>query len=897
KYEKMAGKHEDVTTKLQTLANNHEALQQQFAQATSQLDELNRRLAASVMEKEATQRDLLQVGHALEARSQELLQTKCIVENSAKQLVNVQADRDQTLEKLDHSYRQVNQFVESGIGRIVVGLVTLYKICTLRAGRNTAFDDVVAMAARHTTGQSDPDSSSTPETVALERSRLSLLMDVLRYVWRNPFGSFRSFSLPRLRRALQIFVRSDDDDLQLWVRQRFPTLEEAQDRSNELDLDPSLDSLELDFPEVPQPLVSIILPVFNQYRMTVNCLRSILDHTHGLNYEVILADDCSTDLTETIGVRVSGLRLSRTTSNLGFLRNCNAAADQARGDYLLFLNNDTAVTPGWLSALLTAFADDLEVGIVGPKLLFGGGELQEAGGIIWDDGSGWNYGRLDDRNKPAYNYRRAVDYVSGACLMIRSPVWVELGGFDERYVPAYYEDTDLCFAARAAGYSVVYQPESEVYHFEGMSNGTDLESGIKHYQVQNQAKFVSRWAAELRDSHFPNGENVFQARDRSAGQLTVLVIDHYVPSYDKDAGSRSTMMYLRLMVDMGYRVIFLGANFFPHQPYTAELERLGIEVLYGEYMARHIQEWLGENAAKIGAIYLHRPHVAEQFLPMLKSLENCPKIIYFGHDLHYLRTEREATLYDDESLHAEAQSWKQREHAVFDQVDQIYYPSQSEVDEIHALRPELAVRTIPLYLVDGVEPVNYVPSERSGILFVGGFNHPPNADGVHWFVAEILPMIRAAEPDLELHIVGSNAPESILELAGVGVNVYGYLSDEELANMYSSVGVVVVPLRYGAGVKGKVIEALQWGLPVVTTEVGAEGIPDAEEVLWIGDKPDEFAAAVLSTYRAEEGSLDRLEEYPAYLQNYFSKARARSILIEDFGEPQCTVTTVSQRSV
>jgi hypothetical protein len=170
--------------------------------------------------------------------------------------------------------------------------------------------------------------------------------------------------------------------------------------------------------------------------------------------------------------------------------------------------------------------------------------------------------------------------------MIRRSLWSDLGGFDERFAPAYYEDADICFAARAAGYRVVYQPESVVYHFEGVSNGTDLDAGVKQHQVTNQAVFLDKWRELLQREHFPNAQQVIHARDRSRHRPCVLVIDHYVPHHDRDAGGRSTYMYLKLLVARGCRVQFMGANFFPHQPYTRQLQAMGIEVLVGESIAR-----------------------------------------------------------------------------------------------------------------------------------------------------------------------------------------------------------------------------------------------------------------------------------------------------------------------
>ncbi len=793
----------------------------------------------------------------------------------------------ESAEKADYLFHQLSLEYQRVLmyGRSLPGLanrlfIAGYKALRFKSGVNTALDDVVESALEYEQAYGFGDQQQS-------LSRLQLIAQVIVYVFRHPMSSLRSFSWHRLRRAISVFRGSDSDELNLWVRQRFPGAVTGKKNALLPVLDDSLDELELTFPVEEAPAVSIVMPVFNEYRMTVYCLQSLLQQTDGVSYEVIIADDASTDLVRSIEQRVSGVRVCRAESNRGFVLNCNAAAALARGEYIVFLNNDTALTKGWLKALVGTLETHSDAGIVGPKLLFGSGDLQEAGGVIWNDASGWNYGRMDDPGLPAYNYLKAVDYVSGACLMVRGELWREIGGFDERYVPAYYEDTDLCFAARQAGHQVLYQPASVIYHFEGVSNGTDTAGGIKQYQLTNQEKFREKWSDVLQLQHFPNGDCVFQARDRSRSRRTVLVIDHYVPSYDKDAGSRSTWQYLSLMVSMGYNVKFIGANFFAHQPYTHELEAMGIEVLVGESMARRLDHWLGANAAEIDAVYIHRPHVAEQFLPLLKTLQPRPKLIFFGHDLHYLRTERQFALSGDAAEQAEARRWRQREYALFDQVDQIYYPSQVEVEAILSERPDLPVRSIPLYALDQTRPHEYQSHRSGGMLFVGGFNHPPNLDAMLWFIDEVLPLVHLSHPDLSLHIVGSNMPEKLLRRASDSIVIHGFVSESELVQLYAEAKLAVVPLRYGAGVKGKVIEALQYGVPLVTTSIGAEGLPEPERVMWVADEPQAIADAIGDV--VDDGAATQhLAQYSDYLEQYFSRARAEEVLREDFGEPWIT---------
>jgi GT2 family glycosyltransferase len=842
------------------LATEHEALALAHRQQVAEYGTL-----ATAHEALASAREALAAEHRTLVADHDALQQKS----------------DYLFHTLSEAYGQLQAYEASPLGRMQRQLARLYKLVTGRRGTATGYDSVLIAARGHQEAFELAGPEATP-------GRAALAGDVVRYLARNPAGSLRSMSWPRLRRAASVFLRSSPADLRVWVNARFPEQAGQRLALSPDTLDPELDVTCFSFPPCERPRLSIVVPVYNDYRVTAHCLQALHAQLAGEAVEVIVADDGSSDLTTSLEERIGGLRVVRG-ENLGFLRNCRRAAASARGELLLFLNNDTAVTPGWLAPLLSVF-DDPEVGAAGPMLLFADGALQEAGGIVWRDGSAWNFGRADAPDKPAYNYRRDVDYVSGACLALRRELWERLGGFDERFAPAYYEDADLCFAVRAAGYRVVYQPASRVFHFEGVSNGTDLAAGVKQHQVRNQAVFEEKWRAELQARHFPNAEHVIWARDRSGAQRCVLFIDHYVPHYDKDAGSRSTFMYVRLLLAMGYRVQFMGANFFPHEPYTAALQQLGVEVLVGEAIARNLDGWFAEHAPYIDEIFLHRPHVAEQFLPHLARLSPRPTVSFFGHDLHYLRIQREAVVLADPELEKSAASWRRREYAVFEQVDRCYYFSEVEVAEVAAQRPELALRTLPLYALADRELPSYAPAQPRQLLFVGGFNHPPNVDAARWLVMDVLPLVNADCSDVHLHLVGSNPNEQVLGLASPQVTVHGYVSDDALDALYRQVGLAVVPLRYGAGVKGKVIEAVQQRVPLVTTPVGAEGIPDALQVLWLADSAPAFAAAIVDIVLGRVAVAEKLDRYGDWLASHFSRGRAEAALRRDLPPPQRPAT-------
>src|SRR2546423_1777595 len=224
----------------------------------------------------------------------------------------------------------------------------------------------------------------------------------------------------------------------------------------------------------------------------------------------------SSDETEAVVSALGGaVRCITHAENYGFIGNCNLSARAASGEYLVLLNNDTIVLDNWLDELLAPFGRFRNVGLVGSKLLNADGTLQEAGGIVWRDGSGWNFGRGQDPRRPEFNYVKEVDYASGAAIAVPKPDWDALGGFDERYAPAYFDDSDLAFALRARGLRTLYAPAAQIVHHEGISNGTDVETGIKAHQVTNRQEVVDKWHAVLSAEHGPNGHDAFLARDGS----------------------------------------------------------------------------------------------------------------------------------------------------------------------------------------------------------------------------------------------------------------------------------------------------------------------------------------------------------------------------------------------
>ncbi len=626
----------------------------------------------------------------------------------------------------------------------------------------------------------------------------------------------------------------------------------------------------INFTNSLKPIVSIIIPVYNHFSYTYNCLKSIKNNSGDVSYEIIIADDCSDDDVKRLDDIIFGANIIHNKENLGFLLNCNNAATKANGKYILFLNNDTLVQVGWLSALLNSIESDDNIGMVGSKLVYPDGRLQEAGGILWNDGSAWNYGNKADADRPEYNYVKDVDYISGAAIMIRTSLWKQIGGFDKRFIPAYYEDTDLAFEVRRHGYRVVYEPKSVVVHFEGVSNGTNVNDGIKKYQIDNAQKFFEKWQDTLTKEHFPNAVNLFQARDRSRNKKTVVVIDHYVPTYDKDAGSRNIHLYIKCLVNTGYNVKLIGDNFFKSEPYTSIFESLGVEVLVGNYYYQHWKEWFKENKDYIDFVWMNRPHISIKYIDFIKK-ETHAKVIYHLHDLHFVREEREYQITGNEAFKKEAEKWKPIEMELMNKADVNITLSDDEQKIINDLVPGEKTVVMPILAYDSpVVEEDDECKDRENVLFVGGFNHRPNEDGVLWFVENVWPIFKKHNPTAKFIIAGSNPTDKVKALASEDIKVTGYISDAELAKLYATCKVCVLPLRFGAGVKGKLIEALHNRIGIVSTSIGIEGLPGIEKCIDGKDTAKDFTDELIKIYNDTDYLEVKKHLYYQYMKDNFS---------------------------
>jgi glycosyltransferase involved in cell wall biosynthesis len=435
--------------------------------------------------------------------------------------------------------------------------------------------------------------------------------------------------------------------------------------------------------------------------------------------------------------------------------------------------------------------------------------------------------------------------------MLPATLFHQLGGLDQRYAPAYYEDTDLAFQVRAAGFKVRVQAAATIIHHEGITGGTDTGSGTKRFQEINRKKFLERWRTELAAYPKPisdpaNAAQVRRARDhRLRGR--VLVIDAHTPEPDQDSGSLRLCYLFDCFRQLGYGVSFFADNRGYAGRYSSALQHAGVEVLYNPWIAS-LQDFFQERGGDFDFIMISRHYVAVNYISLIQKY--CPRVrfIFDTVDLHYLREQRLAELDNSLPLKRVAAQTRRSELAVIRQADATLVVSPIEKEVLAADAPGARVHVLSnIHRVSG-RSADF--SARKDIFFVGGFQHPPNVDAVQWFTLSIWPLVRQQLPDVQFHLIGSKAPEKVRALQGNGVVFHGFVHD--LQPWLDGCRLAVAPLRYGAGVKGKVNLSMSHGQPVVATPMAAEGLFAADGVdLLIAGSAGEFATAVIRLYQDE----------------------------------------------
>jgi glycosyltransferase involved in cell wall biosynthesis len=598
----------------------------------------------------------------------------------------------------------------------------------------------------------------------------------------------------------------------------------------------------IDVPAMTDPRgVSIVVSVSDDAVATYGCLRALVEGTPPGRYELIVVDNAAADATDATGAVLAsthGIRLVRNAARETVLEARNQGAQAAKGEFLVFLDGGVQPLDGWLPPMVELLARDPGIGAVAAQLLQPDGRLQEAGGIVWSDGTALSYGHGDDPDRPEHRYLREVDYCSGPGLLLRRDLFERLGRLDPRYASARYAFADLCFKLRDGGGRIVYQPRARLRGAGAMT--TDAVEG-QDVHDRDRGVFAEAHVGALAMQQASGPGRTFRARDRRGG-LRLLFVDHMVPLHDQDSGSVRMRAILDILVGLGHAVTFIPDNLDPVQPYTELLQQIGVEVLYGR---RSIPQYIEEHLGDFDVLVLCRAPVAIRYMPGIVARPDRPAVIFDTVDLHHLREQRQAALTGDPRLARDAAVTREIELYLTDVSDAVWVVSTYEATVLRRERPEARIEVMP-----NVHAVReHVPplEGRKDLLFIGGFWHQPNEDAVLYFADAVLPLITEVLPDVRLIVVGSHLPPSIEALASPNVVPMGYVPDVD--PVFDGCRVFVAPLRYGAGTKGKIGQSLACGLPVVTTSVGSEGmgLTDGDHAL-IADTAPDFAARVIQLY-------------------------------------------------
>jgi GT2 family glycosyltransferase len=622
----------------------------------------------------------------------------------------------------------------------------------------------------------------------------------------------------------------------------------------------------LSLPSDSKPEISVLLVLFNRAELTFQCLRSLTEN-HGGSLEIIIVDNASSDETTMLLDRIDGATIIRNTENLHFILGSNQAAAKARGRYILFLNNDAQVLPGTIRAAVNCIESSPDIGAVGARLILPDGSLQEAGSIVWHDGSCIGYGRGEDPLSPMYMFRRDVDYCSGAFLLTKRDLFNRLGGFQELYRPAYYEETDFCARLWENGFRVVYEPDAAVLHYEFASSS--YADNAKELHRRNQTFFLECHRDWLNTRYDFGDQNVLPARAAINPPHRVLFIDDRVPHPSLGSGLPRSNAILRALVNVGCFVTFYPTDFI-HEEWRDVYEDIPreVEVMVG-YGAARLQRFLASRNDYYDVILISRPH----------NVELCFRPVYRARPEWFRNTK---IIYDAEAIFSSRDIGYRRlrgEALPDSDVEQL---TKSEIELASIANSVLAVSDYErqVFINNGIQDVHVLGhtliasptwnrfEDRVGLLFVGAIQgeESPNGDAVLWFLRETLSQIRGVLGSVPFRVAGRctlDIPQALLDR---NIEILGKVDD--LTAAYNQARVFVAPTRFSAGIPHKIHEAAARGVPVVATSLLANqlGWSNGDQLL-VGDDPRSFAEQCIRLYtdaslwqRIRNSALERVQQ-------------------------------------
>ena len=611
----------------------------------------------------------------------------------------------------------------------------------------------------------------------------------------------------------------------------------------------------LDFPKVEEPLVSVVMVTHGNWPLVRRSLTALLERTEPV-YEVVVVDSASPDETpQRLNEEVEGVTLVLSHENLGFGAGSNRGAERAKGRYLCFLNSDALVEPGWLEPLLEVLDEDERAGAVVPMLLNPDGSIQEAGSVI--DSVGWSLalGRGESPDSLGHRFRREIDYGSAACLLIRREDFWAVDGFDPAYGIGYFEDVDLSFKLKDRSLRTIYEPRSRVVH-ELHGSGTSVKA--QQRMTANRALFYRRWSERLaRRPNFvelpTNPGRLVAARDAEVVDR-ILVLDDRVPFHDRGSGDPRMAKMLYELVDLwpDARVTLAAADSREVERYAEPLLAHGIEVVAPPIDWEH---WFESRMFHYSVAIVSRGSNVTRFGALLRRTQPQALRVFDTEALTFRRLERMVGVLEDSAAvaqaRAEANAVRHVELGALHESSVVFAVSEEEKQFIAEVADGVPTFVLPNWIEPAENPVGF--DERRDLLFFGGFlagAGSPNEDALLYLVSDVMPILWEREPDWRLHVVGADPTPAVEALQSDRVNVVGYVDDP--TDWLSRTRVHVSPMRFGSGIKLKLLDTMAAGQPFVTTSVGAEGLPLGHlRSATVAEDPEKIAERVYALYTDE----------------------------------------------
>ena len=627
------------------------------------------------------------------------------------------------------------------------------------------------------------------------------------------------------------------------------------------------------------PLVSIIIPVYGKLDFLARCLYSIQEAQTNIDYEVIIVDDCGPQkVSKFFDEKINNVIIHTNKKNIGFTNTCNKGAEISSGKYLVFLNSDTIVTDFWIDNSLNGFKLAKNVGIVGSKLLYDDGSLQETGGIVFSDGEAANIGKNEIADSSWFKYFKDVDYVSGAALTIQKSDFEKLEGFDKRFTPAYYEDTSLCLDVRhKLKKRVVVNPLSIVIHHEGATNGTDEDAGFKKFMKINKEKFIEKHKEDLKN-YGESYKNLWWDRDKYI-KGNILIIDQCIPTPKEDSGSKDMDNILRALLNQNYRPHLFALSNRGETPETYGYYEKGVHCIFGQENSS-FKEFFKKYHSLFSLIIISRVNSYEEISDVIKDIAPEIKTIFYTVDLHHLRLESEYIETQSSDVYSIARNTKISELQAISESDRTVVLSKKEKDylvKIHGI-PSKKILIWPLIRSE-FEELNLFKKEKNpkDIIFIGGYRHTPNIEAVKLIEKDILPEVLKlfkkngrSFPGIKLY--GSSPSDYIKNLNSEHLSYEGYIENE--SDAFAKARISIAPLPFGAGLKGKTLSSLIYRTPIIGTSFALEGFEIHDSQLMVESSIDavEFANSIYNSYinyenieaRDWDNLIKKLEEKFSY---------------------------------